>query len=150
MDAKTEELRAAHNVLAEFYADRLAGAQDRMPAERAVLGLFCESVRAAGLGRSVGDIGCGTGRLEPYLGARGLSPRGIDLSPEMIRVARLTGGKFYTPATASALLGDLPRPQKVPLDTDPPIPLWNTWPVLAAFLALITMEWVIRKRKQMV
>jgi hypothetical protein len=42
MDAKTEELRAAHDVLAEFYADRLAGALDRMPADRAVLGLFCE------------------------------------------------------------------------------------------------------------
>ena len=88
MDAKTEELRAAHDVLAEFYADRLAGAMDRMPADRAVLDLFCESVRAADLGTSVGDIGCGTGRLEPYLAARGLSPRGIDLSPEMIRVAR--------------------------------------------------------------
>jgi SAM-dependent methyltransferase len=88
MDAKTEELRAAHDVLAEFYAGRLAGALDRMPAERAVLGLFCESVRAAGLGASVGDIGCGTGRLAPYLAARGLSPRGIDLSPGMIRVAR--------------------------------------------------------------
>jgi SAM-dependent methyltransferase len=88
MDAKTEELRAAHDVLAEFYADRLAGALDRMPAERAVLGLFCESVLAADLGTSVGDAGCGTGRLEPYLAARGLSPRGIDLSPEMIRVAR--------------------------------------------------------------
>jgi SAM-dependent methyltransferase len=88
MDAKTEELRGAHDVLAGFYADRLADALDRMPAERAVLGLFCESVLAAGLGTSVGDIGCGTGRLEPYLTARGLSPRGIDLSPEMIRVAR--------------------------------------------------------------
>jgi SAM-dependent methyltransferase len=88
MDAKTEELRAAHDVLAEFYAGRLAGALDQMPAERAVLGLFCESVLAADLGTSVGDIGCGTGRLEPYLAARGLSPRGIDLSPEMIRVAR--------------------------------------------------------------
>jgi SAM-dependent methyltransferase len=88
MDAKTEELRAAHDVLAEFYAARLAGALDRMPAERAVLGLFCELTLAAGLGTSVGDVGCGSGRLEPYLAARGLSPRGIDLSPEMIRVAR--------------------------------------------------------------
>jgi len=88
MDAKTEELRAAHDVLAEFYASRLAGVLDRMPAERAVLGLFCESVLAAGLGTSVGDVGCGTGRLEPYLAAQGLSPHGIDLSPEMIRVAR--------------------------------------------------------------
>jgi SAM-dependent methyltransferase len=88
VDAKTEELRAAHDVLAEFYAGRLAGALARMPAERAVLGLFCDLVRAADLGTSVGDVGCGTGRLEPYLAARGLSPRGIDLSPEMIRVAR--------------------------------------------------------------
>jgi SAM-dependent methyltransferase len=88
VDAKTEELRAAHDVLAGFYADRLADALDRMPAERAVLGLFCELALAAGLGVHVVDVGCGTGRLEPYLAARGLSPGGIDLSPEMIRVAR--------------------------------------------------------------
>jgi ubiquinone/menaquinone biosynthesis C-methylase UbiE len=88
MDAKTEELRAAHDVLAEFYADRLADAMDHMPGDRAVLGLFCDLTLAAGLGTSIGDVGCGTGRLEPWLAARGLSPRGIDLSPEMIRVAR--------------------------------------------------------------
>jgi SAM-dependent methyltransferase len=88
VDAKTGELRAAHDVLAEFYADRLDGALDRMPAERAMLGLFCDLTLAAGLGTTVGDIGCGTGRLEPWLAASGLSPRGIDLSPEMIRVAR--------------------------------------------------------------
>ena len=88
VDAKTEELRAAHDVLAEFYADRLADALDHMPAERAVLGLFCDLILTAGLGASVVDAGCGTGRLEPYLAARGLSPGGIDLSPEMIRVAR--------------------------------------------------------------
>jgi SAM-dependent methyltransferase len=88
MDAKTEELRAAHDVLAEFYADRLADTLDHMPAERAVLGLFCDLTFTAGLGASIGDIGCGTGRLEPCLAASGLSLRGIDLSPEMIRVAR--------------------------------------------------------------
>ena len=88
MDAKTEELRAAHDVLAELYAGRLADALDRMPADRAVLGMFCDLTLAADLGTSVADIGCGTGRLEPYLATRGLSPRGIDLSPEMIRLAR--------------------------------------------------------------
>lgn len=88
MDAKTEELRAAHDVLAELYADRLADVMDRLPADRAVLGIFCDLVRASGLGTSVADVGCGSGRLEPYLAARGLSPKGIDLSPEMIRVAR--------------------------------------------------------------
>ncbi len=87
VDAKTDELRAAHDVLAEFYADRLADALDRMPAERAVLGLFCDLTLAAGLGTGIGDVGCGTGRLAPYLAARGLCPRGVDLSPAMIRVA---------------------------------------------------------------
>ncbi|MBX6312507.1 MAG: hypothetical protein IRY99_06250, partial [Isosphaeraceae bacterium] len=48
------------------------------------------------------------------------------------------------------LLKDLPAPQKVPLDTDPPIPLWNTWPILGLFLTILTAEWILRKRKQMV
>jgi uncharacterized membrane protein len=69
---------------------------------------------------------------------------------ELIRAAEQSGGRFYTPLAADSLIKDLPEPSKVLLDTDPPIPLWNTWPVLALFLALITLEWVIRKRKQMV
>jgi ubiquinone/menaquinone biosynthesis C-methylase UbiE len=88
MDAKTDEVRAAHDGLAEFYADRLAGALDRMPADRAVLGLFCELIRDAGLGAEVADVGCGTGRLMPFLAGRDLAPRGVDLSPAMIAVAR--------------------------------------------------------------
>jgi hypothetical protein len=70
--------------------------------------------------------------------------------PELNRAATSSGGKFYTPETVSTLLTDLPKPQKVPLDTDPPIPLWNTWPVLVLFLLVVTAEWVLRKRKQMV
>jgi hypothetical protein len=68
----------------------------------------------------------------------------------LIRAAALTGGKYYSPLSADTLLEDLPKPSKVPLDTDPPIPLWNSWPVLSLFLALITLEWVLRKRRQMV
>jgi hypothetical protein len=70
--------------------------------------------------------------------------------PELIRAAEATGGKYYTPLTAETLIKDLPKPSLQPLDTDPPIPLWNTWPVLTLFLALITVEWVFRKRNQMV
>ncbi len=68
----------------------------------------------------------------------------------------LEGGPSATTTTASSdgdektLLELLPPPQKVPLDTDPPIALWNTWPVYALFLGLIALEWVLRKRKQMV
>jgi ubiquinone/menaquinone biosynthesis C-methylase UbiE len=88
MDARTAELRDAHDVLAEWYVARLAGVLDRMPVERAVLSLFGELTLAAGLGTDVADIGSGTGRLTPYLAGLGLTPRGVDLSPEMVRVAR--------------------------------------------------------------
>lgn len=84
----TDELRAAHDVLAEFYAERLAGALDRSPMDRSVLDLFCSLVTKAGHGTEVADVGCGTGRLEPYLAAKGLQPRGVDLSPGMVSVAR--------------------------------------------------------------
>ena len=88
VDARTTELRRAHDALAELYADRLAHVLDRMPVDRAVLGLFCDLILDSGVGTAVGDIGCGPGRLAPYLAGRGLEPRGVDLSPEMIRVAR--------------------------------------------------------------
>ncbi|GAA1797142.1 class I SAM-dependent methyltransferase [Nocardioides hankookensis] len=88
MDRQTEELRDAHDVLADVYVERLTGLLDQMPIERAVLGLFAELVRDAGPGRVVGDLGCGTGRLAPYFSAQGFRIRGVDLSPEMVRVAR--------------------------------------------------------------
>jgi SAM-dependent methyltransferase len=88
VDAKTDELRDAHDALAEVYASRLAHLMDQLPADQAVLGMFCDLVLGSGAGTDVGDVGCGTGRLAPYLAARGLVPRGVDLSPEMIRVAR--------------------------------------------------------------
>jgi uncharacterized membrane protein len=69
---------------------------------------------------------------------------------ELIRTASLSSGAFYVPTDTTKLLSSLPKPQKVPLDTDPPIPLWNTWPVLALFLGILVAEWVLRKRKQMV
>lgn len=71
--------------------------------------------------------------------------------PELIRAAATSRGTFHTPeADPEALLKELPVPQKVPLDTDPPIPLWNTPAVLGLFLGMLTLEWVLRKRKQMV
>jgi hypothetical protein len=94
-----------------------------------------------------GGIPAASFRVEPPAGE---AERVQMNEPELIRAAEVSGGKFYTPLTAAGLLKDLPTPQKVPLDTDPPIPLWNTWPVLALFLTLLGAEWVLRKRKQMV
>ena len=69
---------------------------------------------------------------------------------ELAQAAKVSNGKFYLPAEAGRLLDDLPVPQQVPLDTDPPIPLWNTWPVLVLFLTVLVAEWVLRKRAKMV
>ena len=70
--------------------------------------------------------------------------------PELLRASAESRGKFYGPTVSAAtLLKELPIPQKVPLDTDPPIPLWNTPAMLGLFLGLLTLEWVLRKRKQM-
>ena len=69
---------------------------------------------------------------------------------EMRRAAELTGGQFYTFADAERLLDDLPPGRPVPIESLPPRPLWNRWPVLAVFLGLLIAEWILRKRKGMV
>jgi hypothetical protein len=63
--------------------------------------------------------------------------------------AETTHGKFYTVADADKLLTDLPAGRRVPIRNLPPIPLWNRWWVLLAFLTCITGEWILRKRKGM-
>lgn len=88
MDDSTRELRDAHDVLAEVYVERLADLLDEMPIEQALLGLFCQLSRQGGNGLDVADVGCGTGRLARYLSSHGVTPYGVDLSPEMVRVAR--------------------------------------------------------------
>ena len=66
------------------------------------------------------------------------------------QAAEQTRGRFYTAATAGRLLGDLPSGHQVPVEAMPPKPLWNRWPLLALFLAILTTEWIVRKRKGLV
>jgi hypothetical protein len=73
----------------------------------------------------------------------------MDLA-ELTRAAADTRGKFYRYGEAHRLRDDLPEGHPVPIETLPPVPLWNTWPVLLLFLALISCEWLLRKRKGMV
>jgi SAM-dependent methyltransferase len=65
---------------AELFRDALA--ED--PYDRAMLGLFAELV---GEGRVL-EAGCGPGRITAHLASLGLDASGVDLSPEMIEVAR--------------------------------------------------------------
>lgn len=52
-----------------------------------MLASFAELVQAAG-GGPVADLGCGPGRATAYLCSLGLDVFGIDLSPEMVALAR--------------------------------------------------------------
>ena len=63
--------------------------------------------------------------------------------------AEVSRGKFYTFADAQRLLSELPAGRCAPLASLPPIPLWNRWWLLTAFLACIICEWILRKRKGM-
>ena len=69
--------------------------------------------------------------------------------PELREVAKRTGGVYHSLDQADLLFDELPPGRKVALHTDPPFSLWNTWPVLCTFLALLALEWVLRKRKRM-
>lgn len=69
--------------------------------------------------------------------------------PELRRLAERTEGRYFNFLTIGELLETIPEGHKVPLDTDPPLPLWNTWPVLGLFMVLLLTEWLLRKRKRM-
>lgn len=60
-----------------------------------------------------------------------------------------TGGQAVEVLDSDDLLERLPKGRQVPVETLPPIVLWNKWPVLMLFLTLIVGEWVLRKRKGM-
>lgn len=64
-------------------------------------------------------------------------------------IAEQTGGKFFTLLNASQIQEHLPVGQRISLETDQPIPLWNRWPVLLLFLSLLICEWLLRKYKRL-
>ena len=73
---------------------------------------------------------------------------------EMQRAAERSKGRFYSFAVTEdpigKLLDDLPPGRQVPIESLPPEPLWNKWPLLMLFLVLLVGEWILRKAKGMV
>lgn len=82
-----EDTRASYDADATRYADEVRNLTAELPAERDVMALFAERVRARG-GGPVADVGCGPGRITAHLRNLGVDAFGIDLSPRMIEVAR--------------------------------------------------------------
>jgi SAM-dependent methyltransferase len=80
------DTRASYDSVAADYAERFQGELAGKPLDRALFAVFAELVQAAA--GPVADIGCGPGHVAAYLHDLGLNAFGIDLSPEMIAVAR--------------------------------------------------------------
>jgi SAM-dependent methyltransferase len=86
-DAWLSDTRSSYDTDAPGYAEQVHGLLDRMPYLRASLALFAELV-AGGGGGPVADVGCGPGYVTGYLHEAGVDAFGIDLSPEMVALAR--------------------------------------------------------------
>jgi len=83
-------VRASYDALAERYAEEIGDELIGKPVDRALYGCFAELVRErSGAGQPVGDVGCGPGHVCRYLAGLGLRVVGVDISPGMVRVARL-------------------------------------------------------------
>lgn len=82
--------RAAYNTVAVDYP-QLVGTEltavTEGPPDRALLAAFAELVEEVGSG-PVADVGCGPGRVTAHLASLGVTVFGVDLSPEMVAVAR--------------------------------------------------------------
>ena len=86
-DSWLSDTRTSYDADASGYAEEVDGLLEAHPFLRASLTLFADLVRAAG-GGPVADIGCGPGYVTQHLHDLGVDAFGIDLSPEMIALAR--------------------------------------------------------------
>jgi SAM-dependent methyltransferase len=80
--------RALYDAAAETYrafAGTEVGPATEGAVDRALLAAFVELTGGRG---PVADLGCGPGRVAAFLAARGLDVIGVDLSPEMVGMAR--------------------------------------------------------------
>lgn len=87
-EARDEMRRLARDgwsAVADVYVEKLWNELDEKPYDRALLDRFASLADAT---KRVLDLGCGPGHVSKHLAARGLTMRGIDLAPEMVRVAR--------------------------------------------------------------
>lgn len=79
-----QRVLAAYDAVARDYDAALRDELDAKPLDRALLDCFVELV---GDGR-VADVGCGPGHVTAYIAERHDDVIGVDLSPQMVEVAR--------------------------------------------------------------
>ncbi|MET8630658.1 class I SAM-dependent methyltransferase [Kitasatospora sp. NPDC004669] len=80
-------VRESYDTVAADYLRLVVPPEGMDPVSRAMLAAFAELVRESG-GGEVADLGCGPGRVTAYLDSLGLSAFGVDVSGEMVALAR--------------------------------------------------------------
>jgi|EndMetStandDraft_2_1072991.scaffolds.fasta_scaffold04376_4 SAM-dependent methyltransferase len=79
-----DRVRAGYDAVAATYAEQFCDELDHKPMERGLLDAFCNMAPDG----TIADIGCGPGHITRFLAARRETVVGLDLSTEMIAVAR--------------------------------------------------------------
>ena len=101
MERYIENVQKSYDRVADEYASRFLHELEDKPLDRALLEHLVEEVRGSGL---VADLGCGPGHVARYLHERGVSMLGIDLSPQMVEMARrLNPGITFEQGNMAAL-----------------------------------------------
>src|SRR5689334_11444006 len=77
--------QAGYDAVAEEYGARFFDELAAKPLDRALLDCLVELTRGRGM---VADIGCGPGQIARYLADHGAEATGIDLAPEMVKLAQ--------------------------------------------------------------
>jgi ubiquinone/menaquinone biosynthesis C-methylase UbiE len=77
-------VRATYDAVARAYADQFDGELGHKPLDRALLAPLCDMTGEGVLA----DVGCGPGHVTRFLADRHADVVGVDLSPEMVAVAR--------------------------------------------------------------
>ncbi|WP_338780523.1 class I SAM-dependent methyltransferase [Streptomyces sp. DG1A-41] len=80
-------VRESYDTVAADYARLVKQPTELDPVSRAMLAAFAELVRPPHPG-PVADLGCGPGKVTAHLAALGVPVFGVDVSPEMVELAR--------------------------------------------------------------
>lgn len=88
---KKAGVQTNYDIVAENYAAHFRDEMDKKPFDRKMLDWLIEKVADSG---TICDLGCGPGQIAGYLRSCGAKVVGIDLSPEMVRQARILNPKI--------------------------------------------------------
>jgi len=83
------------------------------------------------------------------LGQREVKDRNLN-ETELSAVAEKTGGRYANLSEARRIPELIPPGQKILLEALAPKPLWNRWELLVLLFGLLTAEWILRKRHQLI